>query len=240
MPEARQLLRPGNKKLGSATVWSFSVPAYHTCRPGRTEVCARNCYARRLERFRPSVRKSLRENLKATRSDSFAGLVVAEITARKVKVLRVHAAGDFYSAAYAAAWYEIFKQTPDTLHYFYSRSWRDRTIRPVLARMAGLKNVRVWFSTDRQTGDPGRVPRRVKLAYLQDAADDLPVRADLVFRPHRLRKTPRSTVKTAGRRAPVCPTETGLPEAAAVTCETCRACWRPDRGGKGRIPLEVI
>lgn len=241
MPVAKPLLRPGNRKLGSERIWSFSIPAYHTCRPGRTEVCARLCYARRLEGFRPSLRGALRGNLKATRSDDFVGRVVAEITARKVKLLRVHSAGDLYSAGYAAKWLAVFRRTPGTLHYLYSRSWRDAATRAVLGEMSRLRNVRVWFSTDRMTGDPGRVPRRVRIAYLQDGPGDVPARADLVFRPRKLRKEVRKSLTTQSGRAPVCPTETGAPGAHAVTCETCRSCWRPDPPpARGRTPLKVI
>jgi hypothetical protein len=242
MPAARQLLRPGNKKLGPHRVWNFSIPAYHTCRPGRTEICARNCYARNLERFRPSVRKSLRENLKATRSADFVERVCGEIAAKKARLVRVHTSGDFYSAAYAAAWAQVARRCPKTLFWTYTRSWRDPAIRRVLSRAAARKNVRLWFSADRETGDPGRVPARVRVAYLQDAADDVPARADLVFRPRRLRRERAAAVATArGGRAPVCPTETGAPRAHEVTCETCRECWRPDPPAPGRrIPLRVV
>jgi hypothetical protein len=60
-------------------------------------------------------------------------------------------------------------------------------------------------SCDRDTGIPARVPRRVKLAWMQTSADDEPPRADLAFRVRRLRRTVAKRVSLAM----VCPVENG-------------------------------
>ncbi len=240
------LFRPGNTKLsgGKKTIWGFGVPSRHTC-PARTPTCTRLCYSHRLEKFRPNVAAVARTNLQVTKSAEFVTLAVAEIRRKKIPVLRVHTGGELYSVAYAQKWLAVFEACPDTRFFIWTRCWRLPRFRPVLRRMAALANVRLWFSCDKDTGVPGSVPARVRLAYMQVAADDLPPRGDLVFRAHHLRAAPATRV-VAGRAGnpavKICPTETGLPGHEDVTCTSCRACWTglPGDPKLGRIPLALV
>jgi hypothetical protein len=145
--------------------------------------------------------------------------MVAEIRRRWVGCVRVHVSGDFYSADYVRAWVAVATACPATRFYAYTRSWRVPHIVPALAELARLRNVRLWYSCDRDTGIPDRVPRRVKLAWMQTAADDLPPRADLVFRVHRLRRTVAKRVSLAL----VCPVENGA-TGHRTGCGRCRLC----------------
>jgi hypothetical protein len=92
----------------------------------------------------------------------------------------------------------------------------------VLTDLAALRNVRLWFSCDADTGVPGAVPDAVELAYLQHEHSEVPDGTKLVFRVKRLRKAPATRVGLAL----VCATETGLPQASAATCTSCRRCFR--------------
>jgi hypothetical protein len=69
------------------------------------------------------------------------------------------------------------------------------------------------------TGVPAAHPRRVKLSWMQTGEDDLPPRADLVFRVNRLRRT---VVKRIGL-ALVCPVENGA-TGHRTDCGRCRVC----------------
>jgi hypothetical protein len=236
------MLTPGNTKLGRRRrLWGFGLPSRSTC-PGRSGACAAACYSYRLEQFRPGVRARYRRNLILSRRADFARRVLALIAARAVEVVRVHTAGDFYAAAYARQWLTVMRAAPAARFFLYTRSWRVPDIRRVLLAMARLANVRVWFSCDRETGLPGRVPRRVRLAWLMTRPDDLPPRADLVFRVRRLRGAVLKRVPwlDAPGAALVCPTENGI-TGHRTSCSQCRLCWRPlpepPAGPRRALPL---
>ena len=116
--------------------------------------------------------------------------------------------------------------------FTYTRAWRVPAVRAALEELSRLPNLALWYSADRETGIPGIVPSRVRIAWLMTAADDLPPpEAGLVFRTLALRKQP--AVEVAG--VPICPAESGhLPSA---TCDRCRICWRPAPSGRLALPM---
>jgi Gene product 88 len=175
----RPLLMQGSGKLGRAIhVWS--IPAIGTC-PGSTELCRSVCYADRGHFPLENVRERHDWCYRQSRRADFVARMVSEIRRKGVLVLRLHAAGDFYSREYAGKWLEVMRQLPRVRFYFYTRSWRVAEIAPVLEQMAALSCCRVWYSLDRETGVPASVPRRVRLAYLQVEADEEPEVLDLRF-----------------------------------------------------------
>jgi hypothetical protein len=236
------MLSPGNRKLGHrGRIWSFSLPSRSTC-PGRSRLCARRCYSAHTEAHRPSVRTRYRRNLRLSRRPDFVARLAAFILRRGVAIVRVHVGGDFYSAAYARKWLALMRRLPAVRFYFYTRSWRVPPIRRVLTAMARLPNVRAWFSADRQTGVPRRLPVGVRLAWLMTTPDDLPPRADLVFRVRSLRRLVRMRVGWEGDtgQALVCPTENGV-TGHRTSCEQCGVCWRqPAPPSSARVPLPVF
>jgi hypothetical protein len=157
--------------------------------------------------------------LAATREEGFAGRMTSEVKRRWAGCVRIHVSGDFYSADYVRAWVTIATACPGTRFYAYTRSWRVPEMAGALAELAKCRNVRLWFSCDKGTGIPAQTPRRVKLAWMQTAEDDLPSRADLVFRVHRLRKTVAKRVALAL----VCPVKNGA-TGHRTDCGRCRVC----------------
>jgi hypothetical protein len=215
------MLTPGNQKLGAGKlIWGFGLPSRSTC-PGSTPACVKPCYSARLESFRPNVRRRYERNLALSRRPDFARLVLAFLTLYDVEVVRVHTGGDYYSASYACKWLAVMRRARHVRFFFYTRSWRVPAIRQVLWRMARLPNVRAWLSCDRDTGVPARVPGGVRLAWLMTGPDDLPPRADLVFRTLPLRRTVQKRVGLAL----VCPTENGA-TGHRTDCGRCGVCWR--------------
>ena len=84
--------------------------------------------------------------------------------------------------------------------------------------MATLRCCRPWYSIDRETGLPERVPVGVRLAYLQVTEGEKPELADLMFRVRRLRRQ--------GVALPlVCPHETQQGRANDTNCGNCGRCW---------------
>jgi hypothetical protein len=213
------LLSRGNGKIGNG-IFAFNLPAVDTC-PGLSAACDRCCYARRSRWLFPNVRRALAWNFRSARQPYFAGEMVEEIGRRKVRVLRLHSSGDFFDAEYVGKWVEILAASPRVRAYAYTRSWRIPEMRPALEELATLSNFKLWFSADRDTGLPPRVPPGVRVAWLLERnGDEVPGGVALVFRDHPLRRIPRTRISLAM----VCPTENG---AGSGTCSSCKLCWRP-------------
>jgi hypothetical protein len=219
MATLRALLALGNAKLGKA-IHHFDLPAVSTC-PGRSQVCEAVCYATRGRFHAGPVQDRLRWCLRQSRRTDFADRMVEEVRRKGALVVRVHVAGDFYAREYATAWLSVFRRCSVARFYFYSRSWRVSEVAPVLEQMAELENVRVWYSADLETGAPDPLPARVRVAWLQTAADD-PVAGDLVFRDRPVRPMP---LPRFGLPV-VCPSETPVGHRQGVNCGNCGHCWR--------------
>lgn len=219
MATVRGLLALGNGKLGGS-IHHFDLPAVATC-PGRSAVCEAVCYATAGRFATAPVRERLAWCLRQSRRADFADRMVAEVRRKGAVVVRVHVSGDFYAAGYADKWLAVFRRCPAARFYFYTRSWRVPEVAAVLGRMAGLGNVRAWYSADRETGLPDALPPGVRVAWLQDGADD-PGPAELVFRVRRVRATPAGRISLPV----VCPSETPGGRARHVNCGNCGRCWQ--------------
>lgn len=218
------MLTRGNGKLGRGRIWGFGLPSRATC-PGQTPACSAHCYSAQIEAYRPSVRQRYQSNYALSRRSDFADRVCAFIRRRGIEVVRVHTAGDFDTLEYAQRWLSVMQRLPGTRFYLYTRSWRIPRIRRVLTSMARCSNVRVWFSLDRDTGSPGRVPAGVQLAWLMTEEADIPDRGDLIFRTQSLRRRIRKRVALPnGAETLVCPTENGV-TGHRTDCERCGICW---------------
>ncbi len=214
MAKVHSLLGSGNTKLGEG-IATFSLPAVSTC-PGSTPTCRADCYATKGN-FLFAV-SAYKRNLVASKADNFAPRMIAEVRRRFAGCVRIHVAGDFYSPDYVEKWLTIVHSCPDTRFYAYTRSWRVPEMVPGLSRLSRLRNMRLWYSCDRDTGTPSRIPKRVRLAYMQAGPEDMPSRADLVFRVKRLRRKVAKRIALAL----VCPVENGVTK--GVTCGSCRVC----------------
>jgi hypothetical protein len=219
-------------KLGGL-IHPFSIPARKTC-PGKSKFCASICYADTGFFQMPNVKRRHAANLKRTREAGFVADVVAEIRERYIAVARVHMAGDFYSAAYAAKWVAIVRQCPRTTFFCYTRSWNQDAILPVLAGLARLPNMHLWFSTDHEMPDAPRIPG-VRIAYLLAHDEDparVPAGQHLAFRhderpPANRARDPRPLKRANG--VLVCPYEQEVERQVKLTCSNCRICWTPER-----------
>jgi hypothetical protein len=217
----RNLLVRGNRKLGES-IHGWSIPAVDTC-PGRSALCERFCYARSGHFGLANVKDRLQENLDAALAQGFERRVAREVRRRRVHTLRVHVAGDFFSPEYTRKWLRIAQRCPATTFYAYTRSWRVAELAPVLAELAALPNVRLWYSADQETGMPPERPPGVEVAYLQtDPGEEIPEGVGVIFRLRHLRRERRARIGLAV----VCPTETGLPRAAEHTCTSCGRCYQ--------------
>ena len=238
------LLARGNSKVGK-DIFTFSLPAVATC-PGRSRLCAKACYARKgYYRFHSTIR-AFERHLKAARRPDFCKRMIWEITARKAKVVRIHAAGDFFSAKYVAAWVKICRATPQVRYFAYTRSHSIPSILEQIEVLATLPNVRMFYSFDRETSLPIHIPDMVRTAYMMVDEHDVPTPwTDLVFHDYPLRKEARKYESGVL----VCPAENGITH---VQCDKCKLCWndltvsdprrliRPATRSTRRIALELV
>jgi hypothetical protein len=214
------LLSRGNRKLGES-IHCWSIAPVDTC-PGRSALCERVCYARSGHFHLPSMQERLQQNLDAALARSFEHLMAREVRRRRIHTLRIHVAGDFFSPEYTRKWLRIARRCPKTTFYAYTRSWRVPELAPVLAELAALPNLRLWYSADRETGVPAERPPGVEVAYLQtEPGEEIPEGVAVIFRLRHLRHEWRRRIGLAV----VCPTETGLPRAAEHTCTSCGRCF---------------
>jgi hypothetical protein len=219
-------------KLGGL-IHPFSIPARKTC-PGKSRFCESICYADTGFFMMTNVKRRHAANLVRTREESFVDDVVAEIKERYIEVARVHMAGDFYSAAYAAKWVAIVRRCPRTIFFGYTRSWNQDAILPVLAKLAIMPNMHLWFSTDHEMPDAPALPG-VRIAYLLATDEDparVPADQHLVFRHDERPPANRALDPRPMKRANgvlVCPYEQGVERQVKLTCSNCGICWTPER-----------
>jgi hypothetical protein len=209
---------------------SFGLPAGrdHSC-PGATATCERVCYAGKLEKLYKGVLDVLTGNMQALAgldraamaellADMIAGFRVdcdrAEKRGAKVpRDFRIHWDGDFFSVAYAEAWADVMKASPDVRFWVYTRSFDPVTL-DVLPMLAGLPNLSVYLSVDPDNLAAAKGARKrnpwVRWAYLAETFAD--GRADLAGLPGKRYPCPEN-----GRRIPLI-AEKG---SACIRCGIC-------------------
>lgn len=230
------MLKRGNSKLGKA-FWQWSITAGVTC-PGKSHLCDSRCYAQKGFYSMPNVQKSLEKNYSLSRSNKFPEQMINAIRKQKARLVRIHVAGDFYSAEYASKWRAIISASPETRFLAYTRSWRVPSIRKELVNMAKTcPNLRQWWSTDQETGKPKKVPPQVRTCHMSIAAEDTPLPgSSLVFRDY----ADRNTIQKHKNGVLVCPPENGVTN---LTCTQCGYCWRDKTTpvvSTSRISLNVL
>lgn len=212
MAKTLDLLKNTNSKLGKG-IYVFNLPAGISC-PGKTEYCASICYAAKVERIYKNTGIAYAKNqafIDSEGLESFVAAVVDQITRKSIKVVRIHANGDFYSGPYVLAWRAIAKACPNTVFFAYTRSWRVAGILPALEALRALNNVRLLASIDPSAADSPAGWRAARILSRED-----------------------SRAVKHGARVPshvVCLEQAGKAE----TCADCRVCYGP-----GRAPIAFI
>ena len=166
-------------------------------------------------------KERLQENYEACFEPDFVSRMIQEIKRRWVQVLRIHVAGDFHSAEYVDKWAEVARACRKVKFYAYTRSWRVAAIEPALRELAVLRNVRLWYSADREAKPELPLPPHVRVAYLQ-VDEEQPAEADVIFRVRKLRKEAVRRVELSL----VCPSDTHTGMGKGIDCGVCARCWR--------------
>ena len=118
-------LQLGNRKLPITTA-IFNLPSKVTC-PGKTALCSKVCYATKAERMYKQVIPFRTKNLTLSQQEIFIEVITNEIETlvekKKLKTVRIHESGDFYSQKYLDKWLVIANKFPKIIFYAYTKSW---------------------------------------------------------------------------------------------------------------------
>lgn len=205
-------LTPNGKTARIAN--SFGLPAgrEYSC-PAQTSICARICYAGKLEKIYPTVRTNLMHNwnmLKDADHDTMERLLDEMIVEFKAecdkweapKDFRIHWDGDFFSSEYAFAWKHVIMKHPDVRFWVYTR------VESAAYMLRELENLTLYFSTDRENLESAQRLQRagVLLAGLHETFDQA-----------------REMLLQLGERSAKCPEQRKqIPlEGACIACGIC-------------------
>ncbi len=100
-------ISPGNKKMG--TIPSVSLPAGLTCKEC---ACQAKCYAKKLERLRPTVAAAYQRNLDVLRVDPTTYWREVEAAIMLSHYFRFHVSGDIPDGQYLANMAAIAQRQP--------------------------------------------------------------------------------------------------------------------------------
>lgn len=154
-PKANSKIRKATKarrvqaRRAFIRAFNHSLEAIENC-PGAS-ACVKFCYAKE-GRYRLQT-QGYRAN--KDKIESFAGAIIEAVESLPQGAwLRIHAAGDFYDAAYIDKWHVALSIRPDVKAWAYTRSWRIASLLPALERLRALPNVQLFASTDDSIPEP--------------------------------------------------------------------------------------
>jgi hypothetical protein len=166
---------PNGKTATIANTFGLPSGKTYSC-PGETSICAKVCYAGKLEKVYKGVRETLLHNwnlLKDADHDTMEALLQDMIDDFKKdcdkrnaeKLFRIHWDGDFFSDEYAFVWKHIVLNNPDVRFWVYTRVPTAANI------LKGIENLSLYFSTDSENKDIAislSKDKGIRLAYLAD------------------------------------------------------------------------
>jgi len=154
---------------------TFGLPAgkSYSC-PGATSVCESVCYAGRLEKVYPAVKKNLLHNWELLKDADELIMVdllenmIAEFRKDCEKksaplLFRIHWDGDFFNDKYTRAWQYVILTNTDIQFWVYTR------VEAAALMLKGISNLSLYYSTDsenKQIGVSLKKDHGIRLAYL--------------------------------------------------------------------------
>jgi hypothetical protein len=167
------LVTPNGKQASMANTFGLPAGKEYSC-PGATSVCESVCYAGKLEKVFPSVKKNLLHNWALLKDEDLQGMytllseMIAEFKAECVKreapmLFRIHWDGDFFNDDYAQAWRMVIEEQPDIQFWVYTR------VKSAAVILKDIANLSLYYSTDSENKSIGVTLKNdhgVKLAYL--------------------------------------------------------------------------
>jgi len=167
------VVTPNGKQASMANTFGLPAGKAYSC-PGATSVCESVCYAGKLEKVFPSVKKNLLHNWALLKDEDLQGMysllseMIAEFKAECVKknapmLFRIHWDGDFFNDDYTNAWRMVIEEQPDIQFWVYTR------VKSAALILKDIANLSLYYSTDSENKPIGLTLKKdhgVKLAYL--------------------------------------------------------------------------
>ncbi len=167
------LVTKNGKQAAIANTFGLPAGKAYSC-PGATSVCESVCYAGRLEKVYPAVKKNLLHNwelLKDADHETMVALLYTMIAdfkkdceKKKAPLLfRIHWDGDFFSDTYTNAWKKIIEYHSDIRFWVYTR------VQSAAVMLKDIPNLSLYYSTDsenKQIGVSLKKDHGIRLAYL--------------------------------------------------------------------------
>jgi hypothetical protein len=167
------LVTPNGKQASIANTFGLPAGKAYSC-PGATSVCESVCYAGKLEKVFPTVKKNLLHNwelLKDADGETMVRLLNEMITEfkadcvkRKAPMLfRIHWDGDFFNDTYAYAWKIVIDKHEDVQFWVYTR------VKSAALILKDVSNLSLYFSADSENVKIAvdlKINSGVRMAYL--------------------------------------------------------------------------
>ena len=114
-------LKNANKKLGK-NIYAFDLPAVVSC--PNSDICFKSCYANKGSYIWKSAKNSNTFNFAIALNDLkyLQKELIKEIIKKKIKVIRIHSSGDFFSKEYFLMLCNIAKHFEDLNIFTYSKA----------------------------------------------------------------------------------------------------------------------
>ena len=164
---------PNGKQASIANTFGLPAGKAYSC-PGATSICESVCYAGKLEKVFPTVKKNLLHNwelLKDADLDTMQVLLTQMIdefiiycNKRNAPMLfRIHWDGDFFNDNYTQAWKNVILNNTGIQFWVYTR------VKSAALMLQGIDNLSLYYSTDSENKDTGIALKKdhgIRLAYL--------------------------------------------------------------------------
>ena len=167
------LVTPNGKQASIANTFGLPAGKAYSC-PGATSVCESVCYAGKLEKVFPTVKKNLLHNWSLVKdadletmysliSDMIAEFKTDCVRREAPMLFRIHWDGDFFSDDYAHAWRMVIEEQPDIQFWVYTR------VKSAALILKDIANLSLYFSADSEnvkTAVDLKINSGVRMAYL--------------------------------------------------------------------------
>jgi hypothetical protein len=167
------LVTKNGKQAAIANTFGLPAGKNYSC-PGATSICESVCYAGRLEKVFPTVKKNLLHNWELLHNAdvqemySLLSEMIAEFKTDCVKrnakmLFRIHWDGDFFNDDYTNAWRMVIEEQPDIQFWVYTR------VKSAALMLKDIPNLSLYYSTDSANKDTGvdlKNTHGIRLAYL--------------------------------------------------------------------------
>ena len=164
---------PNGKQASIANTFGLPAGKAYSC-PGATSVCESVCYAGKLEKVFPTVKKNLLHNwelvkdadhdtIEALLEDMIAEFIVDCNKKNAPMLFRIHWDGDFFNDDYTNAWRMVIEEQPDIQFWVYTR------VKSAALILKDVSNLSLYYSTDDENlpiATELKQDQGIRLAYL--------------------------------------------------------------------------